>query len=43
MAKLRNDADPAAQALMEQAIEYLAQCHAREGRLLRLSFTGYRR
>jgi len=28
---------------MEQAIEYLAQCHAREGRLLRLSFTGYRR
>ena len=43
MAKLRNDADPAAQALMEQAIEYLAQCHAWEGRLLRLSFTGYRR
>ena len=43
MAKLRNDADPAAQALMERAIEYLAQCHAREGRLLRLSFTGYRR
>lgn len=43
MAKLRNDADPAARALMERAIEYLAQCHAREGRLLRLSFTGYRR
>ena len=43
MARLRNDADPAAQALMQQAIEYLAQCHAREGRLLRLSFTGYRR